>query len=130
VSPKKWEPIPRKVKLGMLGFVMALLFLGFLNKKEGSRTEILEGIVDWGGLQPGFYPSGDCTQRYEYLSSKDSSADLHARRSQTGNPNAMWVKIRGRMSVSGSEGHTGATYQRELMAGEILDAKPVRGCLI
>jgi hypothetical protein len=114
----------------MLGFVMAMLLLGFLNKKEASRTEVLEGIVDWGGLQPGFYPSGDCTQRYEYFSSKDSSADLNARRTQTGNPNAMRVKIRGRMSVSGSDGHTGATYRRELMSREIIDAKPVRGCLI
>ena len=130
MSPKKWEPIPRKAKLGMLGFVMAMLLLGFFNKKEASRTEIFEGIVEWSGLQPGFYPGGDCTQRYEYLSSKDSSADLNARRTQRGNPNAMWVKIRGRMSVSGSEDHTGATYRRELMSREIIDAKPVHGCLI
>ena len=114
----------------MVVFIAVMLLLGFLNKKEASRTEILEGIVDWGGLQPGFYPSGDCTQRYEYLSSNDSSADLNARRTQRGNPKAMWVKMRGRMSVSGSEGRTGAIYRRELMSREIIDAKPVRGCLI
>jgi hypothetical protein len=113
----------------MAVFVAAALLLGFLNKSEGSHAETLEGIVDWRGRQPGFYPGVDCTQRYEYVGSKNSSADLNARRTEIGEPNAMWVRLRGRMSVSGSEGRTGASYQRELVSLEIIDAQPARGCL-
>ena len=109
--------------------VAVLLLLGFLNKSDDSHTEILEGIMDWRARDPGFYLSGDCTQRYGYAGARKPSADLNTRRAEMGKPNALWVKFRGRMSVFGSEGRTGASFHREVVSTEIIDIKPTRGCL-
>jgi hypothetical protein len=109
--------------------VAVLLLLGFLNKSDDSRTEILEGILDWRARDPGFYPGGDCTQRYEYAGARKPSADLNARRAEMGKPNALWVKIRGWLSAFGSEGHTGASFHREVVSTEIIDVRLTRGCL-
>ena len=129
VHPKKWEPIPRGVKQGMVVFVAAMLLLGFVNKTKDSHTEIFEGILEWNSIGTNFYPDGKCfVTRYDYLGSQNPSADLNRRPQQTDSPPALWVKFRGNVSVVGSESHLGGSYTRQLQSTEIIENRPAQGC--
>ena len=90
MHPKKWEPISRKAKLSVLGFVMVMLLLGSLVKNRDSHSELFEGIMEWNSIGTNFYPDGKCfVTRYEYLGSQNPSADLNRRRQQKGSPHAL-----------------------------------------
>src|SRR5580765_679933 len=94
VRAKKWDPMPGGAKIGVTVLVSALLLLGMFIKNRESQSEVFEGVVDWGPMRTAFYPGGDCfASYYEYLGSRNASADLNLRREQTGKPHALWVKF-------------------------------------
>jgi hypothetical protein len=129
VHQKKWEAIPRGTKFVVAVLFSAMLLLGFINRVKDSHTEVFEGIMEWDSMRTSFYPNGKCfATRYDYLGSQNASADLNLRRQQTGNPHALWVKLRGNVSVVGSDSRLGGSYNRELQSTEIIDAKPTQGC--
>ena len=122
---QSWKNLRRRaLALTLTAFVL-LLGLWWIAREN---HEIFVGIYQGGPEQSAFFLDGDCSRMpLWYNGPDDVDSDIKARLQSIGKPEALRLKVLGKLSPIGKHGHLGS-YPRQLDVTRIVSADPAAPC--